>query len=266
MFVAQSFDSAWALEPGEAGRFAWNIPEGWRQGRGAYGGLVIGALTKAACALEPEQDRRVRAVTAELAAPALAGPATLVCEPIRRGRVVSMTRVRLVQGGDEVMQAVVTFGRGRPAPERRREPQVITRPFAEVPEFHVGPPLAPEFALHLDYRMTTGAMPYTKSPPFCEGWVVPRAPCARDAAFVVAMSDSYWPSVIIMLEAPRAFATIVYTLELLLDPGTLGPDAPLYHRGSTESAGEGYVQELRELFTPEGALVARNHQTIAVLG
>jgi acyl-CoA thioesterase len=265
MFVAQSFDSAWSLVPEGAGRFSWSIPEGWRQGRGAYGGLVIGALTQAASAIEPERDRRVRAVTAELAAPALTGPATIVCEPIRRGRVISMTRVRLVQGGDELVQAVVTFGRGRPAPERSSVMAPVMRPFAEVPELHVGPPLAPEFALQLDYRMT-GAMPYTKSEPRCEGWVVPRAPCARDAAFVVAMSDAYWPSVIVMLEAPRAFATIVYTLELLVDPTTLGPDAPLYHRGSTESAGEGYVQELRELFTQSGVLVARNHQTIAVLG
>ncbi len=43
--------------------FRLRVPSSWRQGRGAFGGLVLGALTRAAEAAEPDGERLTRAVT-----------------------------------------------------------------------------------------------------------------------------------------------------------------------------------------------------------
>ena len=75
-----SFRAATTLVAGEGGTWGWTVPDGWQQGRGAFGGLVLGALVRAAQASEPEAARRPRVVTGELCGPALPGPTTLTVE------------------------------------------------------------------------------------------------------------------------------------------------------------------------------------------
>jgi hypothetical protein len=97
------------------------------------------------------------------------------------------------------------------------------------------------------------------------GWVRPREPgAARDAAFVAAMIDAWWPAVLARAKTFRPLATIGFTLELVDDPRDLG-DAPLLYRGTVPIAGDGYFLETRELWTEDGRLLALNHQTFAVI-
>ena len=82
------------------GRYALDVPDGWAQGRGAFGGLVLGAMLRAVTRAEPDPARRVRSVTGEIPAPVLPGlavrvqqtelPATLygVPYPVAPGAVV----------------------------------------------------------------------------------------------------------------------------------------------------------------------------------
>ncbi|HEU4408007.1 MAG TPA: acyl-CoA thioesterase domain-containing protein [Polyangiaceae bacterium] len=63
------------------------MPEGWQQGRGAFGGLVPGALTRAMAASEPEPARALRSLSAELLGPVPPGPADVGVEVLRRGSV-----------------------------------------------------------------------------------------------------------------------------------------------------------------------------------
>ena len=59
------FNTAVRLDPeGPVGpdgtqTWQWNVPDGWQQGRGAWGGLVSGALVQAIEATASAHDRRI---------------------------------------------------------------------------------------------------------------------------------------------------------------------------------------------------------------
>jgi hypothetical protein len=122
----------------------------------------------------------------------------------------------------------------------------------------------PEFAKHFEYRLVTG-VPYSGAAAQTIGWVRPRNPGpARDAGFVAALIDAWWPAAMARMAGPRPLATIGFTLELVDEPRELG-DAPLLYRGTVPLAGDGYFLETRELWTEDGRLLAINHQTFAVI-
>ena len=81
----------------------------------------------------------------------------------------------------------------------------------------------------------------------------------RDAAFVAALIDAWWPAALVRT-SPRPLATIAYTLDLLADPAVID-DTPVLYRGTVPVAADGYFVETRELWTADGRLLALNHQT-----
>src|SRR5215468_288736 len=83
-----------------------DVVDGWRQGRGAFGGLVVGALIRAIELREADPARKVRSVTAELPGPLEPGIADIAVESLRRGKNVSTVRAALTQGGDVKGHAV----------------------------------------------------------------------------------------------------------------------------------------------------------------
>ena len=94
------------LEALAPGRFAWQVPDGWQQGRGAFGGLVLAALLRAMEAVEPDRGRVTRSLTGDLCGPVQPGPAELVVEVLRRGNNLSNLDARLYQNGEVQARAV----------------------------------------------------------------------------------------------------------------------------------------------------------------
>ena len=95
------------------GIFTTEIPDGWQQGRGAFGGLVLANLVRAVRSCEPETDRTLRTLSAELVGPVLPGTAQIRVEMLRRGTGVSTMAARLVQGEELLAHAVMVLGRKR---------------------------------------------------------------------------------------------------------------------------------------------------------
>ena len=244
------------------------IREGWRQGRGAYGGLTIGAALRAIEQRVADPRRRVRTVTAEIPAPTLPGSATFTVDVLRSGSSLTLARASLHQGSEVTTHVVAVLAAARPVtdPPAWRE---LAPPDAPAWRSVAPIPLVvgafPEFAQHFEYRIVTG-IPFSKGSAVTIGWIRPLAPGApRDAAFVAAMIDAWWPAALVRANAPRPLATIAYTLEMVDGADSLDPDAPLLYRGTVPIASEGYFLETRELWTADGRLVAINHQTFAVI-
>lgn len=105
----------------------WTVPEGWRQGRGAFGGLTLATLARAASALPETQGRPLRTITAEIPAAVLAGPAHVRVTPLRAGTGLTTIAVELEQNGELVAHAVLSFGKERTADLDRRESRVLRR-------------------------------------------------------------------------------------------------------------------------------------------
>lgn len=239
------------------------VPEGWSQGRGAFGGFVTGAMVHALEASAP--DRPLRSLTAELCGPLVAGDAAIELSVLRAGNAVTTTAIRFVQHGEVQAHGVGVLGRQR----MRDRDQVVERapaltPWHDVPVVTIDPSFAATFIQHFEIRIVRGA-PFAGSPePIVEGWVRPKRPgAARDAAYLAACIDCYYPCLFAIEKAPRPMATIAFTFQPFEFSGD--PDAPLAYRARMIASESGYCVEFRELWTAEGRLVALNQQTMVII-
>lgn len=249
------------------GQFQWQVPTGWTQGRGAFGGLVIAALVRSVEMAANSEERAVRTVDAHLVGPVVAGPADISVEALRIGNNVSSFAARLKQGGEVLAHAVLITGKVRSTEFDRQDmatPELP--PWGEAMVLPIGPPLGPEFAGHFEFR-STGNLPFSASAQATSsGWVRPLNPGrARDAAYVAAQADAWWPAILARLSTPRPTATLSFNLQIVEDPAKLDPALPLFHRARALAGLGGYIAEQRELWTAEGKLVALNQQTFAVI-
>jgi acyl-CoA thioesterase len=251
-------------------RYQLDIVPGWRQGRGAFGGLVIGALVRAIEHRTADPARRVRSVTAELPGPVEQGTVDLSVETLRHGKNVSTVRAALAQHGEVRAHAVAILGAARPGAQtvawNDLTPPALPawRDVATVSP-GTGPGPTAEFARHFEYRVVDG-IPLTGGAPRALGWVRSRDPGApRDAAYIAAMLDAWWPAAVVRFTAVRPIATIAFTLDLVSTADDLDPEVPLIYRAAAPVCGDGYFVETRELWSEAGRLIAINHQTFAII-
>lgn len=244
------------------------VPPGWRQGRGAFGGLVVAELVRAMEAVVGDPARATRSVTAELYGPVAAGPATIAARVLRAGKHVSTVRAELSQGGASQAHAVAILAEARGAGDMPRWNELA--PPALPPWRDVAPlPMAgpfPEFAVNFEYRLVDG-IPATNAGAAarCLGWVRAREPDRRDAGAIAALCDAWWPVALVRFAAMRPIATIAFTLDLCGSLAGLDPTVPLAYRATAPVCGDGYFLETRELWTADGQLVAVNQQTFAII-
>lgn len=253
-------------------RYRLFVEDGWQQGRGAFGGLVLGALARAIEASEPDPTRRLRALTGQLPGPVPVGESLLRVSAVRQGSGASTWQAWLDHEGETLAVATAVFGRprGDTRDAGAEVNKVPSAPWSELPVVPIGPPLAPRFLQHFELR-PTGPAPFSGGEPRCEGFVRERVeaharpPRRRDAAEVIALSDVYWPTFLVRQSTPRAMATVSFSIQLLCAPEALEAGAPLFHQARELGHFGGFVAEQRELFTPDGALVAVSMQTFAVV-
>ena len=250
--------------------FELDVPTGWRQGRGAYGGFTLGALIRAIEAHVGDPARTARSITAELPAPVEPGPATITVDLLRSGKTLTAARAALVQGDELRAHAVAILAARRPGEGplawRDLAPPDAT-PWRSLPPFVMQRELPwPEFAHNFEYRVASGLPIPAGGPAVTSGWVRPRVPCTvRDAAYVASVIDAWWPAAFTRFPASRPCMTVAFTLDLVTNLDGLDPDAPLLYRGTVPVCADGYFLETRELWGEDGRLVAINHQTFAVL-
>jgi acyl-CoA thioesterase len=225
------------LQPLGEGRYRTEIPDGWQQGKGAFGGLVMAALVRAIEREEPDPARRLRALTGEIPAPVLPGPVEIRTEALRRGAGVTTTRAVLTQRGEVLAQATGVLGSARRGvPGWRTLAAPVMTPWRAVEPIPYVAGVMPTFTAHLEMR-SVGPAPFSgEEAPRAEGWVRPRAPMGeRGAAYLAGLVDVWWPCALVRFDAPRPSATITYTLELVGDFDGLDPDDPLYYRARRPS-------------------------------
>jgi acyl-coenzyme A thioesterase PaaI-like protein len=293
--LAAAPDAEAVLDPGcGTSSWRWDVPDGWQQGRGCWGGLIVGSVVRAAGRAADADDQRVRHVSAQVLAPVPPGPVDVVAEVLRRGSGTTTVSVRVlgraagpqgVADGEPglLAHAAVVLGRARAAEARAdgeawrqvRPPAALGAGWAAVPLVPLGPPLAPVFLSRLALRPLRGFPGEGSDDGATEGWVAVEAGAVADArereVVVCALVDSWWPCALVKVAAPRPMATLAFALDLpapvqaddlvAADGGPL----PLLHEGRLLAAREGYVTETRELWSSTGRLLAYNTQTMAVI-
>lgn len=249
--------------PVAPGHLELDTPDGWQQGRGAFGGLVVAALVRAIEAAEDAAARPLRSLTAELCGPLLPGPTEIRVEVLRRGSGVTAIAARLLQGGEVVAHGVGLLARARDDGAHDGIEPPAMNPWRACPTLD-GP--GPPFTRFVEFR-PQGPLPLSASPDArAEGWVRLRAPGrARDAALIAALADATWPALWARMSAPRPMGTVSYMLQIVGTMEGLDPDAPLYHRGRALASRDGFTAEQRELWGEDGRLVALNQQTFVTI-
>jgi hypothetical protein len=246
----------------------WQVPEGWRQGRGAWGGLVVAAAVRAARSAGGPQEPPLREVSVHMVGPVPSGAARVACQLVRRGSSTAVWDVSIGSAAGETW-AVATVVLGAPRALDVPGRSVLAMP--EVPDWRdmepliLEPPLAPEFLQHLAVRPVSG-YPYSGTGDDVLAWVAPTVPLASyDDATLTGMVDALWPATLVQVETARPMATLSFSATLLVDPATVDAGAPLLHRGRLLAMAEGYATESRELWTADGRLAVHNSQVIAVI-
>lgn len=251
--------------------FDWDVPAGWEQGRGAWGGLVVGALIEAVDAAQGSAPRTIRTISAHLVAPALAGPAAVTVRPVREGSSMSTWSAELMDAGAAALaHAVVIAGEARASDldDHLRACPLARMPAAdpwqERPVIPIQPPLGPAFAAHLQFRPITG-LPLSQGPAQILGWIGFGDDAPWTAARLLGLVDAYWPALYATLPAIRPVATVSFSAHLLVDPASLDPAQPLLFESQLAAATDGFTTETRRLWSADGRLAVENFQSIVVI-
>jgi acyl-CoA thioesterase len=252
-----------------AGRRSFDVvmPDGWQQGAGAFGGIVLGVIVRALEAAVP--DRPLRSLTAEIPAPVQPGKATVEVEILRAGQSVTTAAARLSQDGALMAHAVAILGVARKLEGLAAHTELsppTAKSWRDIPPIAPDLPMIPTFAKHFEFRLVDGPPFRGASKSGAVGWVRLRDPGpVKDAPLVVAHVDAWWPAEFARLSRQRPMVTAAFSLQMIGGPDAWTTDAPLLHSSRSLAASDGYVTEARELWTEEGALVALNEQTMVVV-
>ncbi len=264
-----SFASATAITLDGDLRFRWDVPDGWQQGRGAFGGLVLGTLLRAMEACEPDPARRTRSLSGEIVAPVVPGATTVVVEILRRGRGTTFLSARALQGDATVARASALCASPRPSGAARAGLSApVLPPIADL--VALPPPLAlgigpPRFTRHYEYRPVPPLAFSSAAVAAASGWLRERAaPSALDGPALIGLLDAWWPAALACEPAPRPMATVTFMAELLADPATLDPATSFAYRARLDGVADGFSVEMRELWQGD-TLVALNQQVFAIL-
>ena len=186
------FATASGVSRVEVGRFVGEVPDGWQQGRGAFGGMVLAMLLRAIERSEPDAGRTTRALTGDLCGPVLPGPIEIVVEALRRGNNLSNFDARLIQGAEVQARASAVLSVPRPQVRAPAPSPPSVADWRELSDLGVGPPIAPVFCAHFEYRSLSATPFAATGEPSIQGFLRLRAPPPRlDAPTIMALLDAW---------------------------------------------------------------------------
>ncbi len=241
----------------------FDMPEGWAQGRSAFGGLTVAAAVSLA-RRNVDASRVLRTVSTQLMRPAVPGPITGRFTLLREGKSVTFAEVRLSQNDSEVAVVSAVFG----VP---REQAMVVEPTARFegkgPEDGLELPyvegVTPEFTQHVAMRWVEGTPPFMSSPsPRFVGHCRFRCPAGGEEG-MVALLD-VWPSPTLSMMSKPAFASTVTWTAHLLEPPPTTQEGWFGFEYETIRGGAGFHTAVGKLYSPAGELIAFTEQLVAV--
>jgi acyl-CoA thioesterase len=257
------FERDIAVEARGDGRFGCDLRPDWWVAGGPNGGY-LGAIFVRALSADPGLGARpLRSITLHYLGRPGEGPAELQVDADRHGRSVSFLRARLVQNGRLMATAAAVFADERDGIELDQvDAPAVASPeeTAELPDAPDGPAFSHQF----DYRPALGPPTFGGGDEsLTGGWLRLRDERALDAAALVAFTDSWFPAVFAIRTEPLAVPTLELTVHLR---GRL----PREHdwtlgRYRTRLARHGFLEEVSEIFSRDGELLAEGRQ-LAIAG
>lgn len=240
------------------------LPDSWRQGRTAYGGIVTALGVDAAIKAYSGQMPPLRS-----AQMAFIGPATgqLQFKPqlLREGKSVVNVGVDVFAEGQLAARLTLVFGRSRESG--------IVHEFGEQPavaaplgcrELDLSKmPTAPAFTRNFQMRPAGGALPLSSaSYPELLIWVRHvEASAVAPVLALVAMADALPPAAFTSFGAAAPISSINWSFDLL-EPLPQGEWFLL--RSFSQHARDGYSSQDMQVWSEAGQMLMRGRQSVAV--
>lgn len=252
--VIASFDAASTFE----------VPETWKQGRTAYGGLTA-ALAVAAAQQSADADLSpLRAGQFTFSGPAAGGLDT-TARKLRQGRSATSYAVTTTSGDDVAVQSTLIFAGNRPSGVAH---SLIERPDVPAPHDSLDindAPGRPAFGTNFDMRFAGGAIPMSgaQTPEFI-AWVRHRDATGVDPyVALVALGDGLPPASMTAFTAPAPISSMNWTVNICADEMPDGTGWFLL-RSTSVVAADGYSYQTMDAWDEGGQLVMTGSQTVAI--
>ncbi|AHE55498.1 thioesterase family protein [Sphingomonas sanxanigenens] len=245
----------------DPGRLELDLPEGWTQGRTAYGGLSAAIAYRAARSVQPDLPP-LRAAQIAFVGPvsgALFAQATL----LRRGRTSAFVRADLFNGDAVALSATFLF-----MDERASEVQFDAPAMPEVPAPEDAAPAmrdgAPAFTERLDYGH---GLPFSeRGHPELLRWVRLRDRDGLDAATeMLLVGDALPPGATPLMPRPAPISSANWTVNLLT-PAPATTDGWWLLQSRAEHAAGGVSSQAMRVWNRAGAGVMTGSQTVSIFG
>lgn len=266
------FDQGIALapHPTEPGVYEAELGEGWQIGGGVNGGLLMAvaghALSLANAAHGDHRDPL--SITGHYLSASRPGPATVRTETVRRGRSLTTGTASLLQGGDERLRVLATYGDLAALDKEvatSAAPPVMPPPEQCVGVEHAPPQLIEQAALlsRFDLRLDPATVGWALGRPSKEGriqgWFRLADGRRPDPLLLLLVADAL-PPVTFDLGRPGWAPTVELTVHLRAVP------APGWLRvaHATRNVAGGYFEEDCEIWDEAGRLVAQSRQLARV--
>ena len=262
-----TFEEAATLTRLDDARWSATFPPDWTQGRTMFGGLQASLATTVAQELAGP-DRPLRTLDLGFVAPMAPGPVQVEAEVLGSGRSATQLQVSLRQDGVLGCRAYVVAGTERDSAVRvpGQPPEASPgSPDDAGVEFAYIEGVMPVFTQHMEMRWCSEAFPFGGAGPegaVVNGWCRHRTPASGTEA-VVALLDTWPPSVLPMLSRPTPASTVRWSAHLL-EPVPPGEEKGWfwYEARTVHSAG-GYATSLARLYSG-GRLVVWSEQLMTV--
>jgi len=249
----------------DGGGYRCHIPQPWRQGRTAYGGLTAG-LCLAAAQKQFSDLPPFRSANINFIGP-VSGPPHFTSRLLRQGRNVTSVETTAKVGGEIVASVNFIFGGLResainvayPAPDapKPQDCELFTPPEARG--------FVPEFFNRFDTRVIKGARPMTgASEGYIRTWSRHADPASRvGAASLLTIGDALPPAASPLMTKIAPVSSVNWIFTVLTDkPQT---QEGWWHLETNLTAAKGgYSSQVMRIWNIEGELVAEGGQCVAI--
>jgi len=249
----------------EGNGYRGTIPEGWRQGRTAYGGLTAGLSLVAAKKQFPDLPP-FRSATINFIGPVTGDP-IFTSRKLRQGRNVTSVETEGKVDGKVVSNCTFIFGGLRessvtvdyPAPDALapKECEPFTPKGAEV--------LVPAFFNRFDTRLIAGARPMSAAKEgYIRTWSRHADAASRQGiASLLTLGDVLPPSAAPLFKQMGPISSVNWIFTVLTDePKT--EDGWWHVETKLTAATGGYSTQVMRIWNTEGQLVAEGMQCVAI--
>jgi hypothetical protein len=191
------------------------VEDSWRQGRGAFGGLIAGAFVR--CFDDEVRELTegngevpaLRSLRLQLREPLPDGPVPLQCSVARSGKYVTYLDGMMGEGGS---LAVATGVAVRPTKSDLSFEDIEPPTVPHKENVEPWPQLAfmPSFTRHFEYRSCIGHFPFSSARQDVEigGWVRFRDDEPLDLERVAALGDAWPLSIMVAASRPSPAASV----------------------------------------------------------